>query len=88
MKMQIFNKTMTNSDTEYSQALPAGTVRFSIQCHGAYDMKLAFASGESGTNYVTIPANAEYEETAVRLRGNVLYFQCAAAGQVAEITYW
>jgi len=85
---KIFNKTMTDANTEYSQELPAGSVRFGVKCRGAYDMKLAFVSTESGTNYVTIPANAEYEDAAVRLKGKTVYFQCVAAGQVAEISCW
>jgi hypothetical protein len=86
--MRVYNVTMTDANTEYSQELPAGVVRFALKCRGAYDMKLAFVSGESGTNYETIPANAEVEHAAVTLRGRTLYFQCVAAGQVAEITCW
>ena len=84
----IYNVTMTNADTEYLQSLPAGTKRFSIKCRGNYDMKLSFTQGESGTKYVTIPAGFEYNEQNLRLLNITLYFQCVAAGQVAEIVAW
>lgn len=84
----IYNVTMTLADTEYSQALPADTKKFLIKCRGAYDLKVAFASGESGTTYITIPANTALCETLLVASSLTLYVQCATAGQVAEIIAW
>ena len=84
----IYNVTMTNANTEYSQALPANTKKFLIKCRGSYDIKAAFASGESGTTYVTIPAGSALCETLIVAASLTLYFQCATAAQVAEIVAW
>jgi len=84
----IYNVTMTNAGTEYSQALPSNTKKFLIKCRGSYDIKLAFTSGQSGTNYVTVPSGMSYWEDFIQPSALTLYFQCASAGQVAEIIAW
>jgi len=84
----IYNVTMTNADTEYSQALPTDCKKLLVKCRGGYDIKLAFASGESGTNYITIPSGSALCETLIKAASLTLYFQCATAGQVAEIVAW
>jgi hypothetical protein len=84
----IYNVTMTNANTEYSQALPTNCKKFLIRCRAAYDVKLAFTSGESGSDYVTISAGGAYWEDFIQLAATTLYFQCGTAGQVAEIVAW
>jgi len=78
---------MTLADTEYSQQLASGTCKYLIQCRGDYDIKLAFVSGASATNYITIRAGQTYYEDGID-DGRTLYFQCATAAQVAEIIAW
>jgi len=81
----IYNITMTNADTEYNQAVTAKSV--TIQCRGSYDVKIAFALGQSGTNYLTIKSGQNYFENT--LNANItVYAQCATAGQVLEIIAW
>jgi len=84
----IYNVTMTLANTEYSQALPANTRKFLIKCRTSFAIKLAFVSGQSGTNYITIPADQAYWEDHILVSNLTLYFQCATAGQVAEIIVW
>ena len=84
----IYNVTMTNANTEYSQALPANTKKFLIKCRGAYDIKVCFTSSGSGTLYVTVPSGTSYWEDAIQPSSITLYFQCATAAQVAEIVAW
>ena len=80
---------MTLADTEYSQALPADTRKALIRVRsGGYDVKLAYVSGESGTNYITIPAGATKVIEGVFLLNTTLYFQCPGAGEVLEIESW
>ena len=83
----IYNKTLTDVDTEYSQALPSDTVKFEVRCRTAAAVKLAFTSSESGTTYFTIPAGASYWEDEVQTN-KTLYFQSATAGVVLEIKAW
>jgi hypothetical protein len=84
----IYNKTMTLANTEYSQALGNGVVKLLVQCRGGYDTKIAFYTGTSGTNYMTLKAGAVYYEDMVDKMPSTIYFQCATAGQVLEIVAW
>lgn len=85
----VYNKTMTTENVEVNQELPAGTKKFLIKCRTSYAIKLAFVATESGTNYITVPADRAYKEEDLSLSGTrTLYFQCATAGQVAEIVVW
>ena len=79
---------MTSASTEYSQALPDGTVKFTVQCRAAYATKLCFTSEASGTTYITIPASGTYCEDGINTSGRTLYFQCGTAAQVMEIIAW
>ncbi|MBM4240565.1 MAG: hypothetical protein FJ150_02665 [Euryarchaeota archaeon] len=84
----IYNVTLTNANTEYSQALPANTTKITIQCRTYYDIKLAFTSGESGTKYITIKAGDTYWEDNIKGTGRTLYMQSAQAGVITEIIVW
>jgi len=85
----IANETMTSSNTEYSYDIPAGTKRFEIKLRALNALlKLAFVSGESGTNYITIPYGGSYVENDVKAGPITLYFQSPKASQVAEIKTW
>ena len=83
----LTNRTMTLADTEYSQVLPQGTVKFLVQNRGQYDTKLSFVATTSGTNYMTVKAGMVYYEDMVET-SRTLYFQCPTAGQVLEIIIW
>jgi len=86
----IFNVTMANANTEYSQALPATTRRFSIKNRNGTAFRVAFATGKVATPtepYLTIPANSEYYEDDLRA-DLTLYFACASAGKTVEIIAW
>lgn len=49
------------------------------------ELKLAFASGESGTNYITLPMGSS-EWMKGKISGKkTLFFQSPQAGTVAEI---
>jgi hypothetical protein len=80
----IFNIALGPINTEQSQALPADTKGFLIKSRGSAVLKLSFAVGESGTDYVTIPKNGVYHDefTTASL---TLYFQSPQTGDVVEI---
>lgn len=83
----VYNVSMATANTEYSQALPTSTKRFTFQLRAANDCKLAFTAGQSGTNYITIKSGSSYTEE--QLDANItLYFQSAVATQMAEIIVW
>jgi hypothetical protein len=87
----LYNVTMTNANTEYSQALPAKTKRFSIKTRDGTAFRTAFVAGKVAAPtapYETVPANWEYYEDLLYVTGLTLYFGCAAAGKIVEITVW
>lgn len=93
-----YNLTLTNADTEYSQALPANTRQFSIQCRTGYDVRMAFVTGKVATSaapYATIKANGAYSSpesvdvaNSLQSASLTLYFASSQAGVVMEIICW
>lgn len=95
-----YNLTLTNADTEYSQALPANCRYFSIQCRTGYDVRMAFVTGKvaaSTAPFFTIKSGSGYNspenfDGANSLQGSssaiTLYFASAQAGVVMEILCW
>ena len=81
----IYNLTLTNADTEYSQALAAGGSRVELKARTLADLKLAFISTESGTTYVSIFGGASYVLPENSRTRNTLYLQSPTAGAVVEI---
>jgi len=85
----IYNDTMTLANTEYSRAIPAGARKILFkERSGGSTVLYAFTSGESGTNYITLPASASKYLEMAGLSGKTLYFQCPDAGKVLEIEVW
>ena len=84
----ILNKTLTTQNTEYDQALPARTKRFTLQARTAVDVKLAFDDGTSGTVYMTIKSGSSYSEEGLDLSSKTLRLQAGSDGVVIEIIAW
>jgi hypothetical protein len=87
-KPTINNTTITSANTEYSYTFPAGTRAFRIKLEALNALlKVAFVSGESGTNYITIPYG-DYMEMHAKVGGATIYFQSPSASQKAQIETW
>ena len=84
----IYNLTLTNANTEYSQALTFSASYFEVKCRTLSDMKLSLVSGQSGTTYITIPAGASFSSNGQMFGTKTLYLQSGSAGVVAEIIEW
>jgi len=85
----IANVSMTLADTEYSYSIPNGTSRFEIKLRALNALlKLAFESGKSGTEYITIPYGSSYAENDVKGGPITLYIQSPTAGMTLEIKTW
>lgn len=80
-----FNVTLGPVSTEQSQALPADTKYFMVKSRGQSLLQLAFSSTESGTNYITIQANAVFSLPG-SFASLTLYFQSPQTGDIVEIT--
>ena len=89
---QIYNKTLTNADTEYHQDLPDGTRRFVVGCQDGTQIRIAFEAGYVATPtvpYYTLLANQIYESPD--LDGNAtltVYAACSTPGKVLQIIAW
>ena len=89
----IYNITLTNANTQYSQALPANCRKFEIQCLTASDVRIAFVTGKVATPtapYAVVKSGQRYSspehfETSAPL---TVYLASAQAGVVAEILAW
>lgn len=87
-KTTISNTTLTSANTEYSYVLPELTFKFQIKARSTtVVVKYAFVSGESGSNYMSIPANMTYWDDNI-CTSSTIYLQSTTAGAVVEIQSW
>lgn len=90
----IYNVTMTNADTEYSQALPAGCKAFSLSVQAPDKTKYfryAYVTGKVATPtapYKTYTCDVEAYQENLNLDAQTLYFACNEAGKVMQIEAW
>ena len=84
----VENVSLPTANTEVSHALPTGTKRFLIKLRDKGILKVAYASGTSGTVYLTIPSGAFYSENRIGVATTTIYMQSPSASQTAEISSW
>ena len=81
--------SMPLAATEYSYVLPANCRQFQVKTRSGAVAQIAYSSGQSGTNYITIPRFCFYAESDLKLVSSVtLYFQSPLASQELEILAW
>ncbi len=86
-----YNETMTLADTQYSQALPAGTKKFIVKTRDGTAFRIAFVTGKVAAPtepYTTIDANVAWNEDGLNLTGITMYFACGSAGKIVELQCW
>lgn len=86
-----YNLTLTSSNTEYSQALPANCRRVFFQCRTNKDVRFAWVTGKvagSTAPYMTLKAGTTYSSDDVNIASGTLYFASGTAGVVMEIEAW
>ena len=86
-----YNVTLTNANTEYSQALPANARKLIFRCRTAYDVRYAWATGKVATPtvpYQTLRASAEYALDGIKVASGIIYLASATAGVVIEMEAW
>jgi hypothetical protein len=87
----LYNVAIANADTEYSQALPAGTKKVALHLSDWTAFRIAWATGKVATPtepYLTYPANGEYFLEGVNLAAATIYVAAPAGTKVAEIEVW
>ena len=83
----LYNVTLTNADTEYSQAL-ASCKGIEFQARTAVDIRFAFVTGKVATPtapYMTLKSGQWYYFDG---SPTTLYLASATAGTVVEIILW
>lgn len=90
--IQIYNKTLTSANTEYSQAFPSWMKSFTFKCRDTSAVvRFAFVSGKVATPtapYMTLAANTAFDVSDMNTPSGVpltVYFASATAGVVMEI---
>lgn len=84
---RTYNVPLASADTESSLVLPADIAGYMIRAREAGVLKLSHTSGESGTNYITIPARATMTDDH-RYQNLTIYFQSPSAGTIVEVVAW
>lgn len=86
----IFNLDLPIVNTEDSYILPAGTKQFLVQVRNSNaKLQLAYISGDSSLNFLTIKPNNWYSMDGLDATASVtLYIQSNLANTVVEITSW
>lgn len=86
--MDTFNKTLTDADTEYSQALSQAAQYVTVQCRTSAAMRGAFVTGKVANPtapYFTIKADGAVTLPVPPSTSVTLYLASSSAGVVAEI---
>lgn len=84
----VSNVSIVSANTEYSFLLPTNTKRFLLKVRGQASLKLSYASGQSGTTYVSLPSSGVYGEDSLSATAVTLYFQSPSPTQIVEIVSW
>ena len=85
---RIYNLTLTDANTEYSQALTGYVSQVTLQCRTAVDVQMAVTSGQSNTTFWTVKSGDAYYEITIGASDVTLYFRSGTAGVVVEIIAW
>lgn len=86
----IYNVTLTNANTEYSQALPANCRGFEFQCQTGVQCRWSNVTGKVATPtapFMTLRPNAWYASPPINQGASpsTLYFGSATAGSIIEL---
>lgn len=86
-----YNVTMTNVNTEYSQALPSNTRTLEFWAREPVAIRFSFTTGKVATPtapYETLKSRAYYYKENLNLTDKTLYLACASGGNHVEIIAW
>ena len=85
----IQNILLVTPGTEYTTALPPYTKEFSIKARESGIIQFCYTSGQSGTNFVTIPTGSMFSKDSIYSASAInLFFQSTKANMTVEIMLW
>lgn len=83
----ITNLVLTLSSTQYSHTFGIGTQSLLIRARGSSRLQIAFISGNTNIEFITIPKGATLPMTGLAFSGTI-YIEGSVAGDVVEIMEW
>lgn len=84
----VINVPAPTANTEYSYTFSANTKKILIQSRLSSNVQFAYVSGQSGTNFITIPNGSGFSTDQLNLNGVTIYFQTNKASNTLEILAW
>jgi hypothetical protein len=85
----IIMNTPAPALTEYLLQLPSQTQEFMIKMRSSCGYKLAWASGGTLVNYISLPVGTVYKQSNLKLNSILnVYIMPTVAGSVIETQYW
>jgi hypothetical protein len=84
----IDNVSAPVANTEVSYVFPVDTKKILMRCRGAARIQFSFISGQSGVEFITIPAGVTYSEDMLFLPSATIYFQTNLPNQIIEFLTW
>lgn len=85
----IVNVPVTSAGTEYAYTFPIAVKRFQLYARLLSQVQLAYISGQTGSNYVTISPGFIYLERNLKPASAItIYAQATKSSEVLEIVYW
>lgn len=81
----IHNPVAVLANTEYSQALTADTKWILVRARQNSRLQISFVSGQSGSNFITIPVGSSFTLDKMNLASSIIYFQANVAATDVEI---
>ena len=81
----IHNITLVDAGTEYSQLLANKTKGLIIRSRSLNEVKIAFVSGETVTNYITLKAGAVFSVDNIEWENSTVYLSSDSSGVVVEL---
>jgi hypothetical protein len=90
----VYNVTCTDADTEYSQVLPADTLKLEVSIRngaGANNYRVSFVTGKVAAPtepYIQKPSDIAFFQEGFVLAAGTLYIASSNAGDIAEIIAW
>lgn len=85
-KQTILNVALTAQDTDYEVSLPAGTMRFEVQCRDGTELRFYAHKGGAYRTIKIAPARSYRENNVTGAR--TFWLQSPAGNKVAEVVYW
>lgn len=83
----IANLSVPTSGIEQSYSLPANTREFILKARGLSTVQFAYNSGDSGSQFVSLPPGCIFTENDLP-SSVTIYYQTTKSGETVEVLSW